>query len=154
MHHASLANGNWTASRTQYASANRKQQWKRDQSYPDHYQFRSRLQVDADSAAVAGGGLVDEREDPRGDGGPLDGKRRHQHVESDAAETIATQERHQETKTNEYHHMDILEDWEKIRWTMREKGERRGRRINEEKCLLTNGSLRNWSLQRGRSTAT
>ena len=68
------------------------------------------LQVDTDSAAVAGGGLVDEREDPRGDGGPLDGKRRHQHVEGDAAETIATQKRHQETKTNEYHHMDILED--------------------------------------------
>ncbi len=54
--------------------------------------------------------LLDEAEDASGDGGPLDGKRCHQHVEGNAAETIATKEGHKEPKTNEDHHVDILKD--------------------------------------------
>ena len=50
-----------------------------------------RLKVDIDGAA---GNLVDEGEDTIGDGGPLDGKGRHQHVEGYATVTIATQEGH------------------------------------------------------------
>lgn len=40
---------------------------------------------------------------------PFQHKGSHEHVKTDAAIAITLKERHQETKTNEDHHMDILE---------------------------------------------
>ena len=42
---------------------------------------------------------------------PLDDEGGYQHVEPHTAQTIALHVRHQETKPNEYHHVDILEHW-------------------------------------------
>lgn len=47
---------------------------------------------------------IDER-------GPLDRQTGHKHVEADATKAISLQEGHQETETNEHHHVDILEHW-------------------------------------------
>ena len=44
---------------------------------------------------------VDEGEDLDGEGGA-------DHVEGDGGQTVLLQESHQETKTNEDHHMDVL----------------------------------------------
>ena len=50
---------------------------------------------------------VDEGED-------LDGEGRADQVEGDGRQTVLLQEGHQETKTDEDHHMDVLEHWEGV----------------------------------------
>ena len=47
---------------------------------------------------------VDEGEDLDGEGGA-------DHVEGDGGQAVLLQEGHQETKTNEDHHVDVLEHW-------------------------------------------
>ena len=47
---------------------------------------------------------VDEGEDLDGEGGA-------DHVEGDRGESVLLEESHQETKTNEDHHVDVLEHW-------------------------------------------
>ena len=54
--------------------------------------------------------LLDECEEAAGDGGPLDRKGSQQEVESNATETIATQESHEKSKADECHNVDILKD--------------------------------------------
>ena len=50
---------------------------------------------------------VDEGED-------LDGEGRADQVEGDGGEAVLLQEGHQETKTDEDHHMDVLEHWGRV----------------------------------------
>ena len=47
---------------------------------------------------------VDEGEDLDGEGGA-------DHVEGDRGQSVLLEESHQETKTNEDHHVDVLEHW-------------------------------------------
>ena len=54
--------------------------------------------------------LLDEGDEARGDGGPLDGEGGKEEVEPDAAEAIATEERHEEAKADKGHDMNILKD--------------------------------------------
>lgn len=56
---------------------------------------------------VIGGHVQDPSTGQRG---PLEHKSSDEHVQSNAAEPIALQEGHQKTKTNEHHHVDVLED--------------------------------------------
>lgn len=83
----------------------------RPKTSTDTHDIHSRVEVDPDGAADVFLCLVDEGEDPRGDGGPLQGKGRHQQVEPHAAVPIATQKCHQEPEPNKHHHVHILEDY-------------------------------------------
>lgn len=44
-------------------------------------------------------------------GSPLEAEGSNEHVDTNTAESIFLQKGHQETKSNKYHHMDILKDW-------------------------------------------
>ena len=46
---------------------------------------------------------------------PLDGDCRKQHVEADGAEAVAFKKRHQKAESDKYHHVNILEHWNKGR---------------------------------------
>lgn len=54
-------------------------------------------------------GLVNESEETCCDGVPLDDKGSDEEIEAYAAKPVALQKRHQKTKTNKDHHVDILE---------------------------------------------
>lgn len=43
-------------------------------------------------------------------GSPLETEGSNEHVDTNTAESIFLQKGHQETKSNKYHHMDILKD--------------------------------------------
>lgn len=68
-----------------------------------------RFQTDSDGTAEILG-LVDEREYSTGDCWPLDYKRSQEKIESNAAVAIATEKRHQKSKSDKHHHMNILKN--------------------------------------------
>ena len=45
-----------------------------------------------------------------GERGPLQNEGSDQHVETDAAETVPLEKRHQKTKADEHHHVNVLKD--------------------------------------------
>lgn len=55
-----------------------------------------------------------ETQQSRCNGGPLDCQHCHEHVECDAPVSIPTQKSHQKSKTNKYHHMNILKNYKGI----------------------------------------
>ena len=62
-----------------------------------------------DETALQMMGLLNESEETSCDGVPLEDKGCNEEVEAYAAKSIALQERHQKTETDENHDMDILE---------------------------------------------
>ena len=67
-------------------------------------------------------GLADEGKETPRDGVPLENKGSHEKVEANAAKSVPLKERHQKSKTDENHDMNVLEHCTKEEGEEEEEG--------------------------------